>query len=395
MLNRGNRRLELILAMNPSCRFALSMAVIFGWLCAGMLSAQEQPSLVGQKVMVIKWGAKLGSDKNILLTAQLGAVYQVKKVEGEFLWIPSVGAWIHRGDVVSYDRAIQHFSAAIRRKSTSEAYMHRGVAWHAMGKYDTAIADFDEAIRRDASNSAAYINRGDTWHKKGEITKAIDDYGKAAELKPDDAQAYHHRSVLFTKISNVQKALADANKAIQLAPENSALYNSRGVIYREQKDYQKAIKDYSEAIRLAPRFAAAYANRGFAWKQLQKYHVALADYKKAIEISPNSAETLNDVAWLLATCPDKQLRDGKQATEHARKSCKLSQFSDFNALDTLAAACAQSGEFDEAIEWSQKALELAPEDQRPSIRKRLQLYQSGTAYHEANPTGTSEKSAEK
>ena len=77
---------------------------------------------------------------------------------------------------------------------------------------------------------------------------------------------------------------------------------------------------------------------------------------------------------MLATCPADGVRDGSRAVELARRACELTQWKDPAMLDTLAAACAESGQFDRASEWERKAISLAGEKQTKEYRERLDLY---------------------
>ena len=96
-----------------------------------------------------------------------------------------------------------------------------------------------------------------------------------------------------------------------------------------------------------------------------------------------SKHTSSDLAWLRATCPDASYRDGKQAVTGATKACELSEWKNANAVDTLAAAYAETGQFDKAVEWQQKAIDLAPkEDTKEKGRRRLELYKAGKPYRE-------------
>jgi len=92
----------------------------------------------------------------------------------------------------------------------------------------------------------------------------------------------------------------------------------------------------------------------------------------------NDPNVCNSLAWLLATCPNGECRDGKKAVELARKACELTQYKVFAYLDTLAAACAEAGDFKEAVVWQKKSLESAglPADISGPAKERLQLYEA-------------------
>ena len=66
------------------------------------------------------------------------------------------------------------------------AYYNRGNAWYAKNEYDTAIADYDDAIRLNPKDALAYNNRGSAWNAKTEYDKAIVDFNEAIRLDPKE-----------------------------------------------------------------------------------------------------------------------------------------------------------------------------------------------------------------
>ena len=83
----------------------------------------------------------------------------------------------------------------------------------------------------------------------------------------------------------------------------------------------------------------------------------------------------------MATCPDAKFQDGKMAVESATRACQLSEWKGANYLDTLAAAYAEEGTFDKAVEWQEKAIQLSPHME--SFQERLRLYKEKKPYREA------------
>jgi len=96
----------------------------------------------------------------------------------------------------------------------------------------------------------------------------------------------------------------------------------------------------------------------------------------------------NNLAWLLATCPDASLRDGSRAVELARKAEQLAGSSHPEIFDTLAAAYAEAGQFSEAMETAKKALQLASAQHNSAmadaVRARLKLYEANSPYRETS-----------
>jgi tetratricopeptide (TPR) repeat protein len=114
-----------------------------------------------------------------------------------------------------------------------------------------------------------------------------------------------------------------------------------------------------------------------------KYGQALADYQAAIRIDAQHALAHNSLAWLLATCPEAKICDGRRAVEMAKRAHELADGKRVDFLDTLAAAHAAAGEFDQARAWQDKAVELAPESKKAAYVVRLKLYESRQPFRDA------------
>lgn len=116
------------------------------------------------------------------------------------------------------------------------------------------------------------------------------------------------------------------------------------------------------------------------------YVTALNELDLALEEFPDDPVLHNNKSWLLATCPDAEIRNGKLAVEHGRKACELSGWAFPEYVDTLAAACAEAGDFEEAVRWQQKAIDEAAPQYQQQFAERLALYQSGQPYREGVPS---------
>jgi tetratricopeptide (TPR) repeat protein len=116
------------------------------------------------------------------------------------------------------------------------------------------------------------------------------------------------------------------------------------------------------------------------WLYLRDYRRALAVYDELARTYPHLVEAHSRSAWLRATCPDAQYRDGPLAIESARRACELTQWSNPHELEVLAAACAEAGDFGSAVKWQKKVLTLTAESSNvQSCQERLALYLAGKA----------------
>lgn len=103
---------------------------------------------------------------------------------------------------------------------------------------------------------------------------------------------------------------------------------------------------------------------------------ARRDLETAASRAEDDPECLNSVAWVLATAPQDEIRDGDTAVRLAEKACELTEWEWEPVIDTLAAAHAECGDFDAAIEHGETAARLAPPDERAEHETRLELYRS-------------------
>ncbi len=280
--------------------------------------------------------------------------------------------------------ALTDYNAALRLDPTLiQAYRQRAQALMAKQRFELAIADYNEAIRLDGRDITAYHGRALANQAKGNLDDAIEDLTTAIRLGSNDPVVYLNRGNAWSDKQEYDKAIADYSEAIKLDRHYAAAFHNRGIASRLKKDYDKAISDHNVAIRLAPKDPAAYLARGVAWKKMKEYDRALADYSEALRLDPKNAEALNGRAWILATCPEAHIRNGKIAYDFALRACEISGWKAANHLDTLAAAYAESRDFTHATEWENKALEAAVSaDEKAEFMARLQLYEKKKAYRD-------------
>jgi tetratricopeptide (TPR) repeat protein len=243
-------------------------------------------------------------------------------------------------------------------------------------------------VNLNADDEADYVNRGVDSLEKGEYDKAIAAYTDAIRLDPKYEPAYALRGIAWGKKGEYDKAIADFNEAVRLNPNNPNDYGARGMAWLEKGQYDKAIADCNDAIRLNSKDANAYGTRGFAWRKKGEYDKAIADFNQAVTINPKDAFAYNELAWLYATCPDEQHRDGKKAVENANVANRLTEGKNCGCMDTLAAAYAESGNFEKAREWETKVIKLAATDKsvtaknRADAASRLELYKQNKPYRD-------------
>jgi Tfp pilus assembly protein PilF len=106
--------------------------------------------------------------------------------------------------------------------------------------------------------------------------------------------------------------------------------------------------DFTEMIGIK-KSTNAYKRRAGAYSRKGDYAHALVDLREATKAAPDESAAFTNLAWFLATCADPFFHDGKEAVIDATKPCELSHWKNGYAIDTLAAASAEAGDFDRAM----------------------------------------------
>jgi tetratricopeptide (TPR) repeat protein len=180
----------------------------------------------------------------------------------------------------------------------------------------------------------------------------------------------------------LDKALVDYNKAIHLAPNDLNNYCGRASAFEDMGQLDKASADYDQVTRLNPKDAPGYVFRGYAHFAKGNYKAAALDFQTATRLSPRDYDALIRLAWFQATCPEDSLRNGKEALETSRRACEASNWKSCDAVDTLAAAYAETGDFDKAMKYQTQALKMKGvyATRRKEMQERLELYRQHKPY---------------
>lgn len=301
-----------------------------------------------------------------------------------WLYVSRAMAYGARGEksseIADYNRAID---GGLKSPSV---WVNRGVAYATSGQLDKAIADYDEAIRRGFEDSSVYMNRAVAYLSNNQPKQAAEDFSKVILKQPEDVFAHYQRAIAHQQLQMWDAAIADFSQVLKLQPKNVGALSSRGFTHYLKGDPAKAVDDFSVVIQLNPKSALAYNNRGYNRQMLGQYRQALADYDQAISLSPQYPLAWQNKAWLLATCPQEAIRDGKTALAAAQTAGQLREWKVLADLKSLAAAYAEIGEFEQAVRAQQKAVDMSEGDAKSAEQELLKLYQAGTPFRFAPPS---------
>ena len=313
----------------------------------------------------------------------------------DFDTILQLCAEAHKGGLNSPQESYVKSLIAWAQNRRGELYTEQASAAQQRGEKERAaeldgkaLADFEAAIDLDATRWKPWHNRGVSYAIAGKYQNAIADFTKVIELNTNYPNAWFNRGEIYYDVGQLDQALKDYSEAIRLNPKDAGAYTSRAHTLFRLDRFKEALTDYTKAYELAPD-ATTLANRGDAYQSLGQWGKAAEDFNQALQLDAESPRALQCAAWLLATCPDDLIRNQKYAVEAAEKAVELNGEPNMRYLDTLAAAYANAGRFDEAVAKVKEAIAYGGTDETPPLKKRLELYQQQRPYRQPGNTAAS------
>ena len=246
-----------------------------------------------------------------------------------------------------------------------------------------AMEDFETSILLDNTRWKAYHNRGINFAVRGDYEKAMEDFEKTSELNPRYVNAWFNLGEIHYDTGNFEQAIEKYNEVIRLRPDDTEAHRGRANSYHSLRLYRKALADFDEAITLEPGSAVMHAERADVHGRLGNWAKAAADYRQAIELDNELGRAYQGAAWIMATCPVDRFRDTDRALQAATRAIELDGDQDYRYLDTMAAAQAANGNYEDAMSHMEKAIDVAPESEREQLESRRTLYESEKPFRQA------------
>jgi tetratricopeptide (TPR) repeat protein len=250
-----------------------------------------------------------------------------------------------------------------------EALRHAGMGHLALsrGELDTAVQEFEEAIKLDNTLATAYCGMGDAYRQEGKMERAITPYQHAIQAMPFEF-VYHFRlGTVYQALDRDKDAAKTYETAVRLDPDDPPVNINLGVVYfrigvtepdkdRRTEDLEKGRTYAEKAVELAPNHGFAWSNLGALYDALGDSYRAVGAYRKSIEIDPNQAPVHVNLgtAYLLQGRLDKALEEF-QLAQAADPGSPL-------VRKRLAYVYSKQKKYGAAIEQWQEILKADPKD---------------------------------
>ncbi len=284
------------------------------------------------------------------------------------------------------EQAVEHLQEALAADPEfSRAHASLGRVFQKLGRTSEARAHYEQALAIDGRNPQVLTSLGVVLMEDGEIEGAMALWRRAVDVNPHDAMAHHNLGLALGRKKLLREAALHFERAVEANPELVVARKNLGMIALELGRTDQALVHFLSALERDPKDGAV---RGYVVDILVrqgKIQAALPHMEALVEQRPRDPLARMILAWHLATRPEARIRDGARAVELARRAVEMTGRSEPVALDALAAAYAETGDFRRAVETAEEAAKLAAAkdpDRAREIRERVRLYRLGRPYRQ-------------
>ncbi|MGD0206067.1 MAG: tetratricopeptide repeat protein [Verrucomicrobiota bacterium] len=245
---------------------------------------------------------------------------------------------------------------------------------------------FAHALAVTKNNHVAHVNLGVALEQKGKLNEALAEYRAAEQLAPELYHIHNNLGNLLDNLGHPNKALTEYREAVLLNPKLPSLHNGAGIVLTELGRFDEAMSQFKEAARLDSTYPWAHLEIGKMRLKQGRDAEAIDEFREALRIDPNNFQILAYTAHVLAADENPQIRDGKTALVLAIKAKVLTDGAQPYVLDALGMACAETGDFTNALEVTQRAIDLATAakiKKLEPLQQRLELYKNHQPWRES------------
>ncbi len=245
---------------------------------------------------------------------------------------------------------------------------------------------FAHALAVTKNNHVAHVNLGVALEQKGKLNEALAEYRAAEQLAPELYHIHNNLGNLLDNLGHPNKALVEYREAVLLNPRLPSLHNGAGIVLAELGRFDEAMSQFKEAARLDPTYPWAHFEIGKMRLKQGRDAEAIDEFREALRIDPDNFQILAYTAHVLAANENPQIRDGRTALVLAVKAKVLTGGAQPFVLDALGMACAETGDFTNAQEVTQRAIDLATAAKMKKLeplQQRLQLYKNHQPWRES------------
>jgi Tfp pilus assembly protein PilF len=223
-----------------------------------------------------------------------------------------------------------------------------------------------------------------TWFQVRHWQNTLTIFKHTLNVTHNNSVAHYKVAYVLAQNGKLDEAITHYSKSLEIDPRYSMVHHDFGVALVQKGKAQKAVYHFEKALQLDPEYALAHYNLGKVYQNQGNTEAEISHYRYALRINPDMTLALYHLSWILATHEKATYRNSNEALKLAERLCMLTNYQQPLALDALAAAYAEAGQYKNAVVTAQKAynmaLQLGLDELALNSNERLKLYQMGRPY---------------
>jgi tetratricopeptide (TPR) repeat protein len=285
--------------------------------------------------------------------------------------------WMRRRE---YRRAEEHFRAALANDPDDPLTRNNlGGLLIVLGKAGEAEPHLRAAVEGRPLDAGARFNLALACVFLSRWDEADGHFTAGGRLSPDNPAAHHTYGVALRDRGRPDRAVPHLEAAAALWSDNPEAHHDLAFALETLGQLPRAIEHYRRAVRLEPRAARYHCGLAHACHAAGDPTSAAGHYRDASRVEPDWPDRVDKRAWRLSVSPDHGQRNGLVAVYLAEQVCQATGYAQAGFVDTLAAAYAEVGRFEEAANLARQAAAKADPELAREIQDRLKLYEARRA----------------
>ena len=303
----------------------------------------------------------------------------------------------------NYEKSITMLTKAFLYNKSAYVAENLAKAYYLNNETENSVKIYKQALEYE-ENDDIYYSLALSYKKLNDYENVINCYLKAIEINPDNYNALYNITLAYSDIEDDEKAIYYGLKAYEKNNCDIGILTVLASLYEKNKDYNSAIKFLESAVKSAPDKAIYFYNLGVLYSKINNKNLSLENYKKALIINPNQIEAYvniaslykqknpefaleylktaykidenNEMVMLAMAQIYKDLNQNEKSCDLLNKIIGLNPNSaeaysllGINAMDTV--------KYDKALEYSNKALAICPDNLNYLHEKAIALKYCG------------------
>ncbi len=252
-----------------------------------------------------------------------------------------------------------------------EAHYELGVILADRQDYAGAIKHYQVAVRLKPEDELSHYNLGVALFNTNRLTEAVDCFRQATALDPEHGDAWINLGVCLLKLESTEEGKASLLRATGIEESAADAYFNLATAASKEDDSEGAAAFLEKVIERRPGHSPSVL--GLAAIHLKEHQTkdAVRVLRSGIRRNESDLQMQNLLAWILSTSSDAGTRNGTEALRMATSVSEKTRFQNPSFMQTLAAAYAETGDFDKAVSTGRQALALIPEGDGGVLKEAL------------------------